>query len=93
MTRTPDEILDALNEYGEGPEDYEVERLCVAAKQTRLATAELEALRSAMSDSGWVILDVIADEDDGVAVELLPPKATARRRRIRRREKPLKRSA
>ena len=77
MIRTPDEILEGLYSDGEMPEAFEVEDLCVAAKEGDWALEKLAALERALERDGWSILDLTTDDDAGTVLELVPPEVAA----------------
>jgi len=77
MPRTPEEILDALNEDGEMPTESEVGELCTAAIAGDWALEHLEALQHALEQAGWAVMNLTTDDDDGTVLELVPPEAAA----------------
>ena len=77
MDRTAEEILDDLRETGEMPKTYEVEGLCVAAREGDWALAKLEALERTLRRAGWSVVDTTTDDDESMVIELLPPEEAA----------------
>ena len=73
--RSPEEILDDLNELGKMAAPSELAALCDAAIDGLAEAAKFEAIEHALSLAGWTIIDTTTDDDDRTVLELVPPDA------------------
>jgi len=78
MDRSAEEILDDLRELGTMPTTLEVVALCEAVAEGELAAAKFTAFERALGRAGWTVLDVTTDDDDTMAIELVPPPGRGR---------------
>jgi len=73
MSRTPEDILDDMNECGIMPTPQEVSDLVELVDEGEYAKAALQGLMDAMEEAGWATIDITTDDDEDIVMQLVPP--------------------